>query len=401
MSAGVTGFAFSVFLPAMTEDLGWYRSTLVGATSLGWVVASLAGPVVGRIIDRRGARLMLALSVLGMAASAALSALTRDPWHFYLAFGLLGGVCRAVLQNVAPGAMVANWFVRRRSLAFGVAALGPPASSLVYPPLAAAVVASAGWRTGWLALAAFTLAAGFLPTRLVRRRPEDMGLAPDGDPPAERPVTAPVPGTPAAPDGDWSFSEALRSPAFWLLATAMSCILLAPSAVVLFLFSFFRDQGMAEGVAAATISVLSLCQAGSRVLFWIPFIAWSGSVRWPLIAWGLLLLLAVLFLTTAHSVVLAFLASGFMGLAMGGNLVLQLQIWPEYYGRTAVGGITGAAQLVQSLAAGGGPLLGAALVDATGSYTGMFYAVAVAVVTGVFIHLLVGKPRRAVTRAIA
>ncbi|MCX6020697.1 MAG: MFS transporter, partial [Chloroflexi bacterium] len=382
---------------------GWSRSALVGASSVGWIAASLAGPWIGRIIDRRGARLMLAISVIITGVSSVASGYVQEPWQFYISFGLLGGGARAALMNVAPGAMVANWFVRRRPLAFSFAALGPPASSLVFPPIAAAVVGAYGWRAGWMALGVFAVTIGLLPVLLlVRRRPEDMGLTPDGDPPAALAPARPAgsPPLPSPSDNDWTFQEALHSRDFWMVAASMALIQLAPGTVVLFLFSYFRDQGMSEAVAATTISVLSVVQVVSRMAFWTPVITRMGTVQRALLLWGGLLLASTLFLATAHTEIMAYLASAFIGLAMGGNLVLQLQIWPEYFGRSAVGAITGAAQMLGGLSAAGGPLLGAVLLDATGSYSNLYIAVAGFVLMGIALQVIVGKPRRPARPAV-
>ena len=397
VGAGTTGFTFSIFLPAMLADLGWSRGVLVGAHSLGAVAASLAAPWIGGIVDRRGARGVLALSVVCTGAALALSARVQSPWQFFLAYGLIGGVARAPMMSVAPGAMIANWFVRRRTLAFSIAALGPPAVSLVSPPVIAAMVAALGWRHGWTGLGAVAVGIALAPiVLLVRRRPEDLGLTPDGDPPAAAPPT-PVVGSERAAPVDWTFRETLRSPAFWMVACAMALIGLAPMTATLFMFPFFRDQGLSPSVAAATISVMSFFQVVSRIGFWAPVITRLGSVRWALLIWGGLLFFSTLFMAATRTEMGAYLAAGFLGLAMGGNLVLQLQIWPEYFGLTAVGAITGTAQLVNGLSYAAWPLIGAALLDATGDYTLFYMTVAGFVLLGLALLVVAGRPRRPTT----
>lgn len=109
--------------------------------------------------------------------SLLLMAVMREPWAFFLLYGLLGGVCRSALQNVAPGAMVAQWFVRRRPLAFSLVAIAPPSASLVLPPIIAALLIGAGWRWAWVIIAVGTVAIALAPIVLVvRRRPEDLGV---------------------------------------------------------------------------------------------------------------------------------------------------------------------------------------------------------------------------------
>ena len=397
IQATTGGFTFGIFLAAMNEELGWSRSTIVLATSLLSITAAVAAPWLGRIVDRRGPRLVLILSVVGMGIAQATSGLATDPWQFYLAFGILGGVARSTLQSVAPGAMIAQWFQRRRSSAYGVAAMGPPLCNLLVPPVIAAVVATAGWRAGWVTLGALALALGLAPAVLIRRRrPEEIGLRIDGDPPEE---TGPgeketkSPG-PAPGSEDWTAREAIHHPAFWLIAAAMSLILLAPNISIIFMFSYLTSQGLAPTVAAATLSAVSGMQVVSRLVFWAPAIRRIGSVRWALVLWGSLLLTSSLLLAFARGEVWAYIAAGVLGLGLGGNLVLQLQVWPEYFGRLAIGTIIGTAQLVQGVTSASVPLLLAALLDQTGSYTLVYLIVAGLVMAGLLLHLVVGKPRR-------
>src|SRR3954451_13383664 len=67
IGAGTGGFTFGIFLPAMNEDLGWSRSAIVVGSSLTSITAALAGPLLGRVVDRRGTRIVMIPSVLLMA----------------------------------------------------------------------------------------------------------------------------------------------------------------------------------------------------------------------------------------------------------------------------------------------------------------------------------------------
>lgn len=161
----------------MVRDLDWPYTTLIGASSLGVVLGALIGPWVGRIVDRRGARLVLCVSVAAAAGSTAAAGLTAEPWHLFLSYGVISGATRAILMNVAPGAIIANWFRRRRAAAYGAAAMGPPAASIVLPTLVALATQAFSWRGAWLAVAIGTLVIGFPPMAiLVRRHPEDIWM---------------------------------------------------------------------------------------------------------------------------------------------------------------------------------------------------------------------------------
>lgn len=403
IQASTGGFTFSIFLPAMSADLGWSRSTIVLAVSIGSITAALSGPVLGRIVDRRGPRLVLVASVILMGGALIGAGMAEQPWQFYLTFGLLTGMARSALQSVLPGVMISNWFVRRRSAAYSSAAMGPPLANFLLPPLIAAVVGGLGWRSGFVALGVICLAVGLAPAiLLVRRRPEDMGLRPDGDTPD--PVSDGSAASGARPtavrSADWTAREAMHSPAFWSIALGMSLILLAPNVSIVFMYSYFSSKGLGPAAAATAISMVSAMQVVSRLVFWAPVTTRIKTIRWILLLWGSLLLCSSLLLALAEGEIWSYVAAGVLGLGLGGNLVLQLQIWPEYFGRTAVGSIIGTAQMLQGLMNASVPLLLAALLDHTGSYTALYLIVAGFVSCGIAIHATVGKPGRPAPRGV-
>jgi MFS family permease len=404
LQASTGGFTFGIFLPAMSADLGWSQSTIVVAVSLASITSALTAPLLGRIVDRRGPRLVLVVSVVALSVALAATGLAQQPWQFYLTFGLIAGMARSALQSVIPGTMIANWFVRRRSAASSAAAMGPPIANFLLPPLMAALVAGLGWRAGFVALGLLALALGLAPALLiVRRRPEDLGLQPDGDrvePAGAASGGAGARNAAAAADrsGDWTAREAVHSPAFWMVALGMSCILLAPNVSIVFMFSYLSSKGFDPAAAATAISTVSAMQVLSRLVFWGPVTARLPSIRWVVLFWGSLLLCSSLLLALAQGEVWAYVAAGVLGLGLGGNLVLQLQIWREYFGRNAIGTIIGTAQIVQGAANASVPLLLATLLDRTGSYTTLYLIVAALVTVGLGLHAVVGKPRRPVPR---
>ncbi len=395
IQASTGGFTFSIFLPAMSEDLGWSRSAIVVGSSLSAITAALAGPLIGGIVDRRGPRIVLVFCVILMGVAQFSSGLVAGPWQFYLSFGLMGGFARSGLQSTIPGAMIATWFLRRRSAAYGVAAMGPPFANLLLPPVLAAVVAEFGWRVGWMSVGVLGVVLGLAPALLlVRRRPEDMGLRPDGDEPDPAMDAASSGRTAVASGDDWTAREAIHHPAFWMVAAGMALILIAPNVSIVFMFSYLSSQGMTPAAAAAAISVVSAMQVLSRLAFWAPVVSRLGSVRWALVLWGSLLLCSSLLLAIAEGEVWAYVGAVVLGLGLGGNLLLLLQVWPEYFGRTAIGTIIGTAQLLQGTASAVVPLLLAALLDQTGNYQMLYLIVAGLVLVGLALLIVVGKPRR-------
>src|SRR5438874_3244701 len=174
----------SIFVEPLTREFGWSRTALSGAVSLGGVLAAVAAPLIGPLLDRRGSRLVLCASVLVNGVILMLLSLTPSLLVFYLLF------CVARMNWAAPfelglyGALN-NRFVRRRTFASSVATLAQQAGLLAWPLIAQLAILREGWRAGWLAIGAATLVIGFVPGWLLLvRRPEDLGLVPDGAGPA-------------------------------------------------------------------------------------------------------------------------------------------------------------------------------------------------------------------------
>ena len=182
----------------------------------------------------------------------------------------------------------------------------------------------------------------------------------------------------------------------------MALISVAPNAATIFMFPYFSDQGLSPTAAAATLSVMSLFQVISRIAFWAPVIARLGSVRYALLLWGGLLFITTVLTPFSKTEATAYAISAFFGLAMGGNMVLQLQVWPEYFGRLSVGAISGTAFMVNGIITAVAPLAAAALLDATGDYFVLYGVIAACVLAGLGLQLLVGQPaRRAQPGAVA
>ncbi len=405
IQAETGGFTYSIFLPVMNAEMGWPRSTIVMAQSIAAITAALAGPWLGRIVDRRGPRGMMIASVAGMGLALSLAGLTNEPWQFYLFCGLASGVARSALQSVIPGSMIANWFVRGRSKAYGIAAMGPPIANLLLPPLVTALVTGMSWRAGWIGLGMVALLVGLPPAFLFARRIEETGHRPDGDPPGDSDsatAAASARRTAAAVDvaDDWTAHEAIRSRGFWRVAMGMSLVLLAPNTSIVFLFSYLSSRGMETHAAAAAVSLVSALQVISRLVFWGPAISRIGSVRWVLVLWGSLLFGSSVTFALAEGEFFGWVAAAVLGWAIGGNLVLQLQIWPEYFGRKNIGAIIGTSQMVQGVMQAVVPLGLASLLDMTHSYTLLYGALSVLVFIGLVLLGARGRPRHQVKAAV-
>jgi MFS family permease len=361
----LTGFArqgpavavLSVFVVPMTEAFGWSRTGIAGAVSLGGLLAALVSPMLGPFVDRRGARLVLSLAVLGTGLATMALSLTPSLLVFYLLF------CFARMVWAGPfdlGLYTAlnSWFVARRRLATAVATLAQMSGLVAIPIIAQLAMKEGGWRHGWIAVGATVLVVGLLPAWLfLARRPEDLGLLPDRPSGAARAAT---------PEPHFSRAEALRTRAFWMLALFTALVYPVQAGVSLHQAAHLIERGLTPITAATVIGVFSALSAlGS---FAVGFLPRRWPVRFLLSIAGLLVGLGTFGLIGVHTVERAYLAAGLFGLGLGSLMTLLPVAWADYFGRESYGAIRGVALSLQVLAQAAGPLVSGALRDWSGDY---------------------------------
>ena len=382
----------SVFVEPMTREFGWTRTALSGAVSLGGVMAAIASPLLGPVLDRRGARLVLSAAVLVTGVCTMALSLTQTLLAFYVFF------CIARMNFAGPfdlgiyGA-VNSWFLSRRALATSIANLAQMAGLVVMPLLAHLAMMQQDWRAGWLMVGSIVLVVGFVPTWLLMvRRPEDVGLLPDGRqvaPHGSGPggaTRAPAP----IPEPVFTRSEALRTPAFWLLALYTLAVYPVQAGMSLHQAPHLIERGLSPTFAATIVSTFSLLSALSSLAFGL--ITRRLGVRIALVLSALFLGVSALLMMGVAAPWQGYAAACCFGIGIGGVLTVLPIAWADYFGRRSFGAIRGAALTVQVTAQASGPLLSGVLRDVTGDYVASLLCFAAISFAGALIGLLARAP---------
>jgi MFS family permease len=386
VSYGISQYLFGVLVVPIQDDLHWSRATISGAFSLGLVLSGFLGLGVGRLVDRYGARtLMSAGSVLGALSLFLLSRVT-EVWQFYLLWAGLLGVAMALTLYSVTFVVIANWFQRRRGTAMGVLTVLGGLSSPIYIPLAGVLVAQLGWRKALLVLGASALVIA-LPIHaiLLRRRPEDIGLLPDGDSMPEGHDPGSIPGH--------RLREASRQPAFWTLMTAGALSTAAYSVLLAHVVAYLIGRGYHPVVAAGVLGLAGLASLPGRFVFNIV------SDRFgPQRLLGLCLLfqgLSVFILMAAGP--FPFLVAFILvyGSAFGAVSPLRASVLADHFGRAAYGVISSVVALPSGIFAGIGPFLAGLLYDLYGDYRLAFSLTAAAFLGASLAVFLTPRPRLA------
>ncbi len=363
----------SIFVAPLTGEFGWSRTALSGAVSLGGLLAAIAAPLIGPLLDRRGSRLVLCMAVLVNGVLLLLLSLTGS-----FDLGIYGAL--------------SNWFVRRRAFATSVATLAQQAGLVAMPLIAQLAILQQGWRTGWLAIGAVTLAVGFVPTWLLLvRRPEDLGLHPDGQRAADGHVATML-ATMPVPEPAFSRRQALRTPAFWLLLLYAVLLFPVQAGVSLHQAPYLIERGIDATTAAMIVSTFSLMSAAASVACGV--LPRRLPIRYPLAFAGMTMAAGTAAMLGIGSAAQGYLAGAIFGFGIGALLTLLPIAWADYFGRAHFGAIRGIALSAQVLAQAAGPLLSGALRDWSGDYRLSLEGFAALAVASTLAVLLARQPRR-------
>ena len=361
----------------MHEEMGWSRTALTGAYSLGLLVSALAAPLVGRWLDRHGPR---GLMTLGSALGSALLlvwASVEDLWAFYLMWAGIGLAMAATLYEPAF-AVLAKWFERGRGKAFLLVTLAGGLASTIFLPLSAWLVGSEGWRGALIALAAILALLTVGPHAMVlRRQPQDLGLLPDGAHP-DVPFTEESTHKPDEPFNESKSSvplgAALRGPAFWLLAAAFFLGTLSQAAVYVHLIPYLSEGGYGLGSAATLTGLIGASQVLGRVVVTIL----EGRLPREAVTAGIFALQAAALMMLIQSrnplAVLLFVVP--FGAASGAVTIARASAVAEFYGPEHYGSIGGVVGMFVTGARTLAPVGAGAMSAALGGYAPVLWTLA-------------------------
>jgi len=381
----------AVFIFPISDDLGWSRTLIAGAASLGGLVAAVTSPVVGWASDKYGVRLILAISVLAMGISTFSLAWATVPIAFYLAFGM-GRVLFSSSFQIGPSVVVSRWFVRRRGRATGMLFLAHSMGMVLFPLIAGMVIHYWGWQAAWMVLGAIVWVAALGPVSLlIRQSPEAMGLAPDlpQGRPEDEPGTVPAP----SEEPDWTLRDARRTPTLWLMALATGILFLMQAGTNTHQGAYFIDQDLGGAISALSISFnAAFTGIGSLIWGWL---VERVSVRYCYAAVAVVMVVALFLFPSVNTVWQALLVASLFGLSVGGILVVPAVAYANYFGRRSIGVIRGVTEPFVSLGQAIGVVFSGLVFDITGSYHFAFITLAVIGIAAIGLILLTKPPHLA------
>jgi MFS family permease len=369
VSYGVLLYNTTVFITPMMAELGWSRAAITGAVSLSLLVSALVGSLIGRWLDRHGPRGLMTLGTLLTVGLVLAWSQVQDVRAYYLIwFGI--GFAKAMVFYEPAFWTVANWFVRYRRRALTLLTFIAGFSFVIFAPLANALISAQGWRDALVTLAILH-AAVTLPIHLLvlRRRPADLGLLPDGETMRDGVAAS------AAPVSGPTFKEVVRRPAFWWLTSAFALNGVGSAVIILYLVPYLRDGGYDPAFAAWAAGLIGLASLPGRLIFTPAGERWSpGGIA------------ALIFATQAVGLFLLIIAGSEMGvllfvavfsLGYGALTPARAALVAEHFGWRAYGSVNGLLVLIATVS-GAAALVGAgAAYDAFDSFIPVLWALVI------------------------
>jgi MFS family permease len=376
---------FPIFVKPMAIDMDWGRGALSLALLMGSVGSALAAPIAGTLLDRIGARSVMAsgaaLIGLGLLAGSLISQL----WQLYVVFAVIG--CGLMCSTAIPCSLViSNWFISRRGAAMSVAFAGTSVGGMVMSPIANWIILSWGWRTAFVASGvAILLLAVPLILLLIRTRPSEMGLEPYLRPEDDDVTEA----------GIWGVSvkRALSLPVFWQISAIMFVLGLVTSGLGTHCVAYLTDLDHSPTSAAlAWSAVMGVMIVG--ILLSGP-IADRWGARNAMLIDCTLFAISIVILAWARPYWVVLVFSVIYGLALGAPLVINPLLVSDYLGMRYFGAIYGVLNIMSTIGAAIGPVGAGIFFDAKKTYLPVFwFFVALMLATAVVSMLLEAKPTR-------
>ena len=402
-ATAIAGVVLGGIQPYILDDTNWSRTSIGLAAGCGVWLSGFFAPFAGRLADRYGPRWLMPVGLIVLGLSMLAIGGVHAAWQFFIAAVIGRSVSQPLLIGVVPRTMAVNFFNRRRNIALAFTGMYRPISGALIIQAFSAIAVLADWRTAFRYLGFFSLALAVPVFIVMRRRPEDIGLLPDGAQrhPDEAKTAGARPGAvqtgqtsdPAAPaEVSSTAREAMRTQAFWLVAVVAFLNVAASSGLGFILVPYLRDcAGLTTPQAAGVLSVSTFLALTS--LIWGQ-LARRLTPRWCMVAALALSAVAALALLGVDSLLMAYVFGVLWGLFHSAMEVLIYILLADYFGRNSYGVIAGTLRPFEASGLGIGQIVGPVIYDVTGSYTLMILLSSVMLLLSSAVMLLARRPAR-------
>jgi MFS family permease len=351
--ANINSNTFGVFFKPIAEEFGWSRGAVSGTLALRALIAGIFALPMGYLADRYGPRRVLLPAFLLIGISFLLFSKINSLWQFYLIQSLFIGIAMSV-PFVCVMSTVGKWHTTRPGLALGLTSAGTGLSSVIFPPLATALIASGGWRQAMIVLGLITLAIA-VPVSFFMKDPPSMKGEDSGKSAGIRNpfiIWRKLPGL-------------LKNKVFLALILVFFFFPLAGNLLIVHFVNIVTDTGINALIAASMMSVMGIVSTVGRVSMGAISDRIGTKADIALCCTSLILSLTFLMLPVPA---LLWVSAALLGLGFGGMAPLVPAAMGAYFGWKNLATMTGAITIGSNLGATVGPWMAGFTFDVTNSY---------------------------------
>lgn len=345
--AGTFWYGFGAFFGPIVDHFGWTRAATSVAFSIQQSETGMFAPFVGYLIDKFGPRRVMVVGTTITGFGFIILSRVNSLATLYAAMAILA-LGMSLGSYIVISACVANWFNRLQGRALAIFTSGAGlAGTLV--PLVVFMIDWQGWRTSLVIVGIGTWLIGIPLSLILRKRPEDYGMLPDGDPPggptirptegARRPRLRFMTPGPRPQQADFTAREAMRTPSFWLMAATLALGFFAMSGLIVHLIPAQESIGIGRGAAALTVTMLTLLSLVGRWTggFLVDYLDERHIMSWGYLFQGIGILILAFASEYWHVILfLVFYAPGF-----GATVPIRVVMQARFFGRKALGTLMG------------------------------------------------------------
>ncbi|MFC1983684.1 MFS transporter [Chloroflexota bacterium] len=384
-------YGFSLFVRPLQAEFGWGRGDIMVALTISFLVMGITSPFVGRLVDRYGARKVITIGTFIAGLGFILLSLMNNLWFFYGIHTIIA-IGMAAMGIVAATAVVSNWFKKRRGTAIGIMAAGIGAGGLAIAPLIGGyLIPTFGWKATYIASALLTWILIPLVLLVIKSKPADMGLYPDG---VEVPEIADDNKVLPSATEELNLRRAVATPAFWLITVSFLTNGFSQIGIFHNQVPHLEDIGFSAATAATALGVLGLGSLVGKFSF-----GWLCDQIQAKYVWCISLVLQlagtiiITILQPTSPLAILWLYAIVMGFGIGGWLPTLSILISTNFGLVSYGTIFGIITFAQSIGAAAGSLTAGYMYDSMGTYHWAFIIFLAFYVVAIPTALVIRRPK--------
>jgi MFS family permease len=391
INSGCGFYAFSLFVKPLQAEFGWSRGGIMVALTIFFLIGGVSAPVVGRLVDRYGARNVIATGALITGFGFFLLSLAHTLWFFYVGY-IVAGLGMASAGMIPATTLVSNWFEKRRGTAIGIMSSGIGAGGFVFAPLIGAyLIPNFGWRTSYLTMALSTLVIIPFALLVLKTKPEDIGLYPDG---RQYEGSVSEPEASFSPSQGLTLKMALATSGFWLISISFLAHGFCEVGTLQTQVPHLEDIGFPLTTASTAFGVVGFFSLIGKFGFgWLCdriLAKYACALGLGVQLAGLLILLTV---RPESALASLWLYAVVIGLGVGSWLPTMSMLVSTNFGLAAYGTIFGLTSFIMSIGASTGPLMAGYIFDIVGSYHWAFIVFIILYSIAILTVLAVRRPQ--------